>query len=174
MSEILEKIKADVAYWQEALTRARETLTAGESVLPSLLKSLAKLEGPAKPGSGPAAPNDDTETIAASVAPVTVPDPGPPAIPPLPAETPGEAVAGAPPRRRKTCVEEVTDALRRHAPQTSLELLDNLKANGTEFGPGAVGYALRDLLKTNRVERSGKSGNLYFYRLVNSGDGGGE
>ncbi len=151
MSEVVEKIKADLAFWQDAMAKARETLTAGESIVPGLLESLAKLNGHPPTGdqltepAQPAMPSP-TETTAAE----------PPATAPA---TPPETA-----RRRRTCVEEVEAELLRNAPLSSHDLEMILAANGTPYGPGAVGYALRDLMRAGLVERVEKRGNLWFYR----------
>jgi hypothetical protein len=185
MSEVLEKIKADIAYWQSAIARARETLTAGESVLPSLLRSLEMLNGGR--GMKEVAPiHQDTEESCSRMDENVIVE-EPPAIdfsrlvsPTDLSPAPDEEVSASHRSRasiairRRTCRDEVLDALHRKAPQTSKELEESLKENATPFGPGAIGYALRDLLKEGRVEKASKSGNLWYYRPVGASDGGGE
>ena len=136
----IEKLRADVLYWEMAEREAREALKIAESVLPTMRQELLKFEK----GQG------KTPLVVKDGATMVRPTVSPPA--------PGES-----PRFRGDCIQQVEQALAWKAPQSSHDLRDNLAAYGRAYGLGAINGALRLLEQHGKLRQAKKEGNLRFY-----------
>lgn len=148
----LEKLRADVEYWEKADQEARETLRITDGLLPDLRKRLAALEAQL-------ADTDEVGTKGDAEGPPKT-EPG--------AEAPADSSdavhpEGDVPRFTGECIDQVEQALRWKAPQSSHNLRDTLAEYGRDYGLGAIGYALRELRKQGKIREAKKEGNLRFY-----------
>ena len=147
----LEKLRADVQYWETADREARKTLSITERLLPDLRKRLAEAEDALV----------EAEEATGTEAEARATDRGDGS--PIPAKAEAGAGEGEP-RLTGECLEQVEQALKWKAPQSSHDLRDNLAKHGRAYGLGAIGYALRSLKDQGKVEDASKQGNMKFYR----------
>ena len=150
----LEKLRADVQYWETADREARKTLSITERLLPDLRKRLAEAEkalAETAESTGPEPEAAEAQTAGRGTKS------------PIP-QTAESGVGAEEPRFTGECIEQVKQALNWKAPQSSHDLRDNLAKYGRAYGLGAIGYALRELKNQGKVEDAGKQGNMKFYK----------
>lgn len=149
--EPIEKLRADIVYWQQQNEKARESLRVGELVLNSLLDNLAMLE-PTAVGSSQVGFGPESVKAGTDIGDLRVPERD--QFPQLS----GDATA------------QVEQALIFKSPQSTEELMRTLAEYGIPFSRGAVGFALRNLRDRGRIYQTHKLGNLAYFAPVNSKD----
>ncbi len=149
----IEKLRADVQYWEAAERDAQEALAIAQAVLPGLREKLQKFER------HEATITPDRRQGAGAVAKPTGSPP----------------ISGDSPRFRGDAYQQVQQALLWKAPQSSHDLKDTLALYGRAYGPGAINGALRLLEQHGTIKQVTKKGNLRFYapkQDAGSDDGG--
>lgn len=149
----VEKLRADVDYWQRELSRARETVVIGEAILPGLKGQLSRFD------------NSEPETEPSETERRSEPIPSSPS-----SSARFQTLEVDAPRFNGEGADQVEQALEWRPEQSADDLQENIAKYGRSYSRGAIGYALRKLRDQGKVRQVRKVGNVTYFSLTKIGD----